>query len=168
MRAGIALGSNLEPRLQHLQAARGRLLALHSDNRAVAFASKVYETAPVDCAEHTQPFLNAVMEISTDLSPEGLLTALQGIEEHLGRPLHREKNSPRTIDLDILYYDDLVSEEPHLTIPHPRLTERRFVLQPLADIRPELILPDQTKTVAQLLHDLTDHSGVEVYCHAIY
>lgn len=168
MRAGIALGSNLEPRLIHLQAARGRLLALHSDNRAVAFGSKVYETSPVDCAEFTPPFLNAVMEISTDLPPEKLLEALHGIEEQLGRPALRERNSPRTIDLDILYYDDLVIALDDLVIPHPRMTERRFVLQPLADIRGEMILPSATKTVRELLQDLPSTERVEVYCHAIY
>lgn len=168
MRVGIALGSNLEPRLIHLQAARGRLLALHSDNRAVAFCSKVYETSPVDCAEFTPPFLNAVMEISTDLPPAKLLEALHEIEEHLGRPSKRERNSPRTIDLDILYYDDLVVAQDDLVIPHPRMTARRFVLQPLADIRAEMVLPTTTKTVKELLRDLPTTENVEVYCHAIY
>jgi len=168
MRAGIALGSNLEPRLIHLQAARGRLLALHSDNRTVAFGSKVYETSPVDCVEFTPPFLNAVMEISTDLSPEALLVALQDIEEQLGRPAVRERNSPRTIDLDILYYDDLVFTQDNLILPHPRMAERRFVLQPLADIRGEMILPGQTRSVSELLHELPSTESVEVYCHAIY
>ncbi len=168
MRAGIALGSNLEPRLSHLQAAKGRLLTLHSDKRAVVFCSKVYETSPVDCEAGTRPFLNAVMEISTDLSPMGLLEALQGIEEHLGRPAQRTKNSPRTIDLDILYCDDLIVQEGSLTIPHPCIAERRFVLQPLADIRPDLVLPTQTKSIRELLGELSNMESVEVYCNAIY
>jgi len=168
MRAGIALGSNLEPRLPHLQAAKGRLLMLHSDKRAVVFCSKVYETSPVDCAPGTRPFLNAVMEISTDLGPIGLLAALHDIEEHLGRPSVREKNSPRTIDLDILYCDDLTLDEGDIVIPHPRIAERRFVLQPLADIRPDLILPTTTKSVNELLSDLPQGESVAVYCNAIY
>jgi 2-amino-4-hydroxy-6-hydroxymethyldihydropteridine diphosphokinase len=168
MRAGIALGSNLEPRLPHLQAAKGRLLSLHSDKRAVVFCSKVYETSPVDCAPGTRPFLNAVMEISTNLSPAGLLMALHGIEEHLGRPAQREKNSPRTIDLDILYYNDEIVQEGDLVIPHPRIAERRFVLQPLADIRPDLVLPTMNKNIGELLAALPPTETVEVYCNAIY
>ena len=81
---------------------------------------------------------------------------LKAVEAALGRPEQRERNSPRTLDLDLLYADAVVSEDAELILPHPRLHVRRFVLQPLADIRPDLILPKQTQTVAKLLAELSD------------
>lgn len=167
MRAGIALGSNIEPRLLHLQAARKRLLELHIGNDP-AFGSRVYETSPVDCAPGTSNFLNAVLEISTDLDPEGLLHALRKIENAMGRPPDHEKNSPRTIDLDVLYYDELTQNTPSLTIPHPRISERKFVLQPLADIRPSFTLPGFGTTVRQLLDSCRSSENLSIFSNSIY
>lgn len=151
MRAGIALGSNIEPRLPNLQAAHRGLLQLHRGPEPV-LCSKVYETSPVLCPEGSPPFLNAVLELTTDLAPRKLLGELQALEAVLGRPPHREQNSPRTIDLDLIYCGDMTLSDPDLILPHPRLAERRFVLQPLADIRPKLILPNFTKNVEELLN----------------
>ena len=167
MKAGIALGSNIEPRLLNLQAARRRLFALHSNTGPVA-CSKVYETSPVDCPEGTAPFLNAVLEISTLLSPSELLVRLQEIESDLGRPPAHAKNAPRTIDLDLLYCDSLTVTLPELELPHPRISQRLFVLKPLCDIRPDLILPTFSQRAEELLSDWTGEESLTVYCNAIY
>ncbi len=103
--------------------------------------SRVYETTPVDCADDAEPFLNAALEITTDLSPHELLRHLLEIETVLGRPNNHPRNSPRTIDLDLLYCDGLTQADANLTLPHPRIAERAFVLFPLADVRPRMILP---------------------------
>ncbi len=149
MTAGIALGSNLEPRFQNLQKAVQRLTALHATTTPL-LCSRVYQTHPVDCPKDSPPFLNAVAEIQTTLDPETLLTHLQAIEIDLGRPAIHAKNSPRPIDLDLLYCDNMTLSSPTLTLPHPRMTQRLFVLKPLADLRPDLVLPGETLPVGQL------------------
>jgi 2-amino-4-hydroxy-6-hydroxymethyldihydropteridine diphosphokinase len=167
MRAGIALGSNIEPRLAYLQAARRSVFGLHSGTRPI-LCSKIYETSPVDCPADSPPFLNAALEFSTEMQPQELLSKLKSIERALGRPPTQERNSPRTIDIDLLYCDSIALSEPSLTIPHPQIAQRRFVLQPLADIRPELILPRLTKNVQELLSELKDDEIVNKYCDLIY
>jgi 2-amino-4-hydroxy-6-hydroxymethyldihydropteridine diphosphokinase len=153
MRCCIALGSNLGDRLQNLRAAAARITTLAAPGSEI-LRSRVYETEPVGCEPGAAPFLNAVMEIDFPGSPDDLLAQIRAIERDMGRAERRPKNAPRTIDLDILCAGGLVLDSPHLTLPHPRMTTRRFVLAPLADIRPELILPGQEKTVAQLLDAL--------------
>jgi 2-amino-4-hydroxy-6-hydroxymethyldihydropteridine diphosphokinase len=167
MRAGIALGSNIEPRLFYLQAARRRLFSLHYGTQPV-LCSKVYETSPVGCSAASPPFLNAALEFSSEMRPHELLQSFKSIERDLGRSPNQEKNSPRTIDIDLLYYDDITLSEPDLTIPHPRIARRRFVLRPLADIRPKLILPHLARNVEGLLANLQSDESVEVYCSVIY
>jgi 2-amino-4-hydroxy-6-hydroxymethyldihydropteridine diphosphokinase len=150
MKFGIALGSNLGDRAENIR--RGiELLLARVPNVILSASAPVYETEPVDCASGTQAFLNTVIEIDAGITPQELHVLLKTVESKLGRPEQRERNSPRTLDLDLLYADDLVSDDPVLILPHPRLHLRRFVLQPLADIRPELILPGQTQSVAKLL-----------------
>jgi len=166
MRAGIALGSNIEPRLEHLQSARQRLLELH-EGADPALESKVYETAPVDCPPGSGAFLNAVMEVETPLSPAGLLRRLQDIERAMGRPRQHTKNSPRPIDLDVLYCDNFAYSDGTLEIPHPRLTERQFVLRPLVDIRPELVLPNFTQTTEQLLRNCESDEKIDIFENSI-
>ena len=153
MRVGIALGSNLDDRLQNLRAARARLFALHED-RGPFLCSRIFETDPVDCPPDSPPFLNAAIELACTRPPLDLLAELQRIEELLGRPRNHGFHTPRSIDLDILYYDNLAFTLPELTLPHPRITERPFVLQPLADIAPSRILPGQTQTIAALLEKI--------------
>lgn len=167
MKAGIALGSNLEPRLLNLQAARRRIFGLHRTSAPIP-CSKVYETSPVDCPEGSGPFLNAVLEITTDLAPLELLRRLQQIEQDLGRPAEHARNAPRPIDLDILYCDRLVLDAPPLTLPHPRLAERRFVLQPLADIQPELLLPGNDRTIREMLKALDSPESLVEFCSSLY
>jgi 2-amino-4-hydroxy-6-hydroxymethyldihydropteridine diphosphokinase len=150
MRAGIALGSNLGDRLETLRAARYRIERLPKTEKPVV-ASPIYETAPVDCEPGAPTFLNAVIEIGYSGPAEELLHELRDIEATLGRPREHAKNTSRTLDLDLLYFGDATIARSDLQLPHPRMHERRFVLQPLSDIRPELVLPQQTESVASLL-----------------
>ncbi|MEI8233990.1 MAG: 2-amino-4-hydroxy-6-hydroxymethyldihydropteridine diphosphokinase [Verrucomicrobiota bacterium] len=150
MRCGIALGSNLGDRIAHLRAARAAVCLLHAGPEA-PLISPIYETEPVDCAPDTPAYLNAVIEIGYQGGALGLLRALQQIEHREGRPEAHVHHAPRTLDLDLLYAGDTTLQSPVLTLPHPRLAERRFVLQPLADIRPGLVLPGCKQTVAALL-----------------
>lgn len=151
MKAGIALGSNLGDRLDNLRRARDEIRRLSSGPLA---ASPIYETAPVDCEPDAPPFLNAVVEIDYTGSALQLLHELRAIEARLGRPADHARNASRMIDLDILYFgaEEIASAE--LQVPHPRIAQRRFVLAPLADIRPDLILPQQRLTTAELLASL--------------
>jgi 2-amino-4-hydroxy-6-hydroxymethyldihydropteridine diphosphokinase len=153
MHFGIALGSNLGDRAANMQRGIKLLMECVPGIRLNASAP-VYETEPVDCAPGTQAFLNTVIEVSADCTPQELHSHLKAIEHALGRPEQRERNSPRTLDLDLLYADDVVSDDPDLILPHPRMHLRRFVLEPLANIRPELILPGQQVSVAELLAGL--------------
>ena len=150
MTVGIALGSNLGDRAAHLAAAKRFLSSLHASPGA-ALCSALYETEPVDCAPGSAAFLNAVMEIETPLEPLDLLARLRQFEQQQGRAVDRGRNAPRQLDLDLLYAGDHHMDTPALILPHPRMSTRRFVLQPLAEIRPDLVLPGQDLTVAQLL-----------------
>lgn len=167
MRAGIALGSNIEPRLEHLRTARLRLLEIHEGSEP-ALESKVYETSPVDCPPGSDSFLNAVMEIETSLPPSDLLVRLQDIEQAMGRPSAHTKNSPRSIDLDVLYCGNLTSTGARLRLPHPQFAQRRFVLAPLSDIRPDLVLPNFTKNIEQLLRACASVESLDVFKNTIY
>ncbi|CAN5161586.1 2-amino-4-hydroxy-6-hydroxymethyldihydropteridinediphosphokinase [soil metagenome] len=149
-RAGIALGSNLGDRLGNLRAAR-RQLRLLSRAESPVLASAVYETEPVGCEPGAGAFLNAVVEIGVGGEPQELLRQLRRIEQELGRPPEHAKNTSRTLDLDLLYFGAEQISTGVLQLPHPRLHERRFVLQPLADIRADLVLPGQMESVGELL-----------------
>ena len=161
MRAGLALGSNVGNRLDLLETARKFVLNLPGVGLPL-LSSKLYETDPVDTEPDAERFLYAVLEIECHCHPTELLEGLQQIESALGRPSKRPRNAPRTIDLDILYVGNLTLSTPEIVIPHPRLHLRRFVLTPLADIRPELLLPGQNRTVAELLVHLKGPSRVDL------
>tara|TARA_B100000965_G_C19549624_1_gene739438 strand:- start:707 stop:1231 length:525 start_codon:yes stop_codon:yes gene_type:complete len=149
----IAFGSNLGDRLNNLSTSKSQLLE-NCPNPYKCIFSSVYETSPVDCTESSGPFLNAVAEMDFDMNPEDVLKMCISIESNLGRPKKREKNSPRHIDLDILYADNVIIEKNNLSIPHPRILSRRFVLEPFAEIKPNLILPGQTKSIIEHLENL--------------
>jgi len=159
MKTGVALGSNLGDRLANLQTARRAIVGLSGVAPPVV-ASPVYETEPIDCEPGAGTFLNAVLEFDYEGEPLDLLGKLIGIEESLGRERHHTRNTSRQIDLDLLYFGDRRIDSEQLQLPHPRLQVRRFVLRPLADIRPDLILPKQTQSVRELLAQLDDSSKV--------
>jgi 2-amino-4-hydroxy-6-hydroxymethyldihydropteridine diphosphokinase len=148
----IALGSNLGDRRAYLDRALAELRARAEVE--VVRVSSVYETAPVGGPPGQNPYLNAVAEIRARLSAESLLETLQDVENALGR-VRTEKDGPRTIDLDLLLFADMVCEDPQLTLPHPRLHQRLFVLQPLAELAPGLVHPVLKRTIADLLSDLS-------------
>ena len=136
-RAFLSLGANLGDRKATIEAA---LQALERGGGKVVRRSSWYETAPVGKTD--QPwFLNLVVEVETPLSADDLLARCQRVERNLGR-VRTERWGPRTIDIDILLYDGLATTSSHLTIPHPRMTARRFVLLPLLEIAPDAALPD--------------------------
>ena len=166
-RAAIALGSNLGNRLSHLRDARELLRGIAPPGSGLLQAP-IYQTAPVNCPEGSPDFYNTVVEISFEGSPHQLLDATQAIEFHLGRSSQAERNAPRIIDLDILCFGDSVEKEGILEIPHPRLTSRRFVLQPLADIRPGLILPGDQVSIAEHLQHLDSNEPPLVTVQALW
>ena len=151
IQAYIGIGSNLGDRLGHCRAALDRLARL--PDTMLKRASPFMESEPQEGAEGG-PFLNAVAEIATSLSPRQLLEHLQEIEAVLGRPVGHEPRSARTMDLDILLYGDLVMREPDLVIPHPRMAHRLFVLAPLVAIAPGACHPRLGVTAQELLRRL--------------
>jgi 2-amino-4-hydroxy-6-hydroxymethyldihydropteridine diphosphokinase len=159
MRTGIALGSNLGDRLGNLRAARQAIVDLSGVGEPI-LASAIYETEPIGCEPGAAKFLNAVLEFEYEGDPAELLKKLSEVEESLGRARDHARNVSRKIDIDLLYCGEKRIESEQLQLPHPRLHLRRFVLQPLADIRPELVLPNQSKTVRELLAQLNDSSKV--------
>ncbi|MBK7415809.1 MAG: 2-amino-4-hydroxy-6-hydroxymethyldihydropteridine diphosphokinase [Dechloromonas sp.] len=144
--AYIALGANLGDPVATVLAAFGALANLNESR--VIHTSSLYRTAPV--GNTAQPeFINAVAALETTLAPEALLDALLEVEQRFGR-IRAEKNGPRTLDLDLLLYNDLELDLPRLTLPHPRLHLRAFVLLPLAEISPSLPLPKRGTVAAWL------------------
>ncbi len=149
-RAGIALGSNLGDRHANLQAARDCLREIATPGEPFLLAA-TYQTEPLLCPPGSPFFHNSVVEIAFAGDPFELLELTQSIEKQLGRAASSERNAPRIIDVDLLYFGDQIIDTEALVLPHPRIGERRFVLQPLAEIRPELVLPGQTRNIAELL-----------------
>ncbi len=154
MRVGIALGSNLGDRLASLRQAKKRLFSLHT-GPGPFLCSKIYETSPVDCPEDSPLFLNAAIELSSSLPPLDLLLLLQQIEVDLGRPKNHAYHGPRSMDLDLLYCDNMQISHNMLTLPHPEIPNRLFVLHPLSDICPDRILPGNTCSI-RVLCDFCD------------
>lgn len=146
-RVYLGLGSNMGDRHKELDFALTSL----KNHPAITLirAAAILETEPVGYLEQDK-FLNTVAEIETGLEPHALLAVLQQIEQDAGR-VRTIRWGPRTLDIDILLYDNLVLDDPQLTIPHPRMREREFVLLPLAELAPELPVPPDNRTVRQLL-----------------
>lgn len=152
----LGLGSNLGDRFLNLKAAQTAL----APHLRILAASPVYETAPWGYVDQPS-FLNQVLHLETDLAPIALLATLKQAEVGLGRKASF-RYGPRLIDIDILFYDDLVMASPDLVIPHPRLAERAFVLVPLADLAPEFPHPILGKTICELLSSV-DASQVHLF-----
>ena len=152
----LSLGSNLGDRLNNLQNA---IRCLPPKVQPLS-QSRFYETDPWGYTD--QPaFLNIVIKANTELAPKKLLAFLKNMEVVLGRE-ETFRYGPRVIDLDILFYDDLVLDSPDLTIPHPRLTERAFVLFPLAELAPDLVHPIIKKTIRQLMSSIST-TGIKIF-----
>ncbi len=151
MLAAVALGSNTGDRLRNLKQARDMLLPFHRGSRETFLQSPVYETAPVDCPEGSPDFYNAVVVFEWARSGRSLWELTCTIENFLGRGKRVVRNAPRPIDLDVLFVGEEISDDSLLTLPHPRLTERLFVLGPLADIVPDAVIPGTGRTVSSLL-----------------
>lgn len=152
----LALGSNLGNRLANLKTAISNL----TPQMVVKKKSAVYETPPWGYKDQ-DAFLNQVIEAETYLEPEALIGHLKRLETALGR-VPGFQNGPRLIDMDILFFDDMIIDTASLTIPHPRLQERAFVLVPLNDIAPDFVHPFLRKNVSELLDGL-DRSDIKLY-----
>lgn len=163
---GVALGSNLGNRLKHLRDARDLLkkLAVPGSFRQ----APVYQTEPVACPDGSPDFYNTVVEFEFAGSAHELLDATQAIEFRLGRVAVPERNAPRVIDVDILHFGDERMDGGILDLPHPRLTSRRFVLQPLAEIHPDLVLPGDRATIAEHLEHLDSDEPPLVMVQAVW
>ncbi|MEK7821789.1 MAG: 2-amino-4-hydroxy-6-hydroxymethyldihydropteridine diphosphokinase [Planctomycetota bacterium] len=155
----VAMGSNLGKRVATLGLAKEQLVAV--GGLVLTDSSPYYETEPESASGGLdQPhFINSVLRLQTDLAPSELLQRLQRIEQALGRQ-RGIRWGPRTIDLDVLLYDDIVMKEEALEIPHPRMHERRFVLEPLCDIAPEIRHPLLGKTARELLNGLNREEAI--------
>ena len=145
-RVAVALGSNCGDRRAHLDYAVSTLRALLTN----LTVSRYYDTIPVGVSGPQALFLNAAVVGDTTMSARALLDALLAIENERGRE-RPYPNAPRTLDLDVILFGDAIVKEPGLTVPHPRFRERRFVLEPLAEVAPELRDPVSGKTIAELL-----------------
>jgi len=148
--AYVALGANLGQPARTVRAAIARLQAL-SD--APLLESSLWETSPVDCPPGSPTFVNAVVALQPRAAetPESLLAKLQTLEREFGRQPGQVRNAPRPLDLDLIAFGAETRCTPDLILPHPRAHRRRFVLQPLSEIAPDLILPGQTRQVVELL-----------------
>lgn len=149
----MALGANLADSRGNILGAMRRLEPL---SERPLRRSSLWQTTPVDCPPGSPVFVNAVVGLVTGKgeTPETLLAKLQALEKEFGRRPKEVLNEPRPLDLDLVAFGYETRATPELTLPHPRAHERRFVLQPLSEIAPDLILPSQTKSVAELLHQL--------------
>jgi 2-amino-4-hydroxy-6-hydroxymethyldihydropteridine diphosphokinase len=156
----VALGSNLgDSRKIFLDA----MVRLQKFSAMPILKSSLWQTSPVNCPPDSPKFLNAVVALNpfAEETPESLLEKLQNLEKEFGRAAKKILNEPRPLDLDLIAFGTEIRSSPKLILPHPRAHTRKFVLQPLDEIAPELILPGQTQTVAQLLAELNSDESCE-------
>jgi len=158
-RVYLSLGSNIGDRKQNISIASGNI---NDTIGRIISRSSFYETEPWGFNDENF-FLNQSIIIKTTLTPETILKELMTIEEMMGRTRKEKRYASRIIDLDILFYDDMIIETPQLIIPHPLLHKRRFVLKPLAEIAPEMIHPVFKKTIHHLLAECDDKMKVELF-----
>jgi 2-amino-4-hydroxy-6-hydroxymethyldihydropteridine diphosphokinase len=164
MRTAIGLGSNIGDRLENLRGARNSILDLPNVKPPIV-SSAVYETEPVGCEPGAGKFLNAVVEFEYDGGPARLLEQLIQTEEALGRKRDHPRNVSRMIDVDLLYCGEQRINDKQLQLPHPRLHLREFVLRPLADIRPDLVLPGPNKAIRELLAEVEQSGDIFRYAN---
>ena len=151
--AVISLGSNLG---NSRRIVRDAMMRLQQFSDSPILKSSLWQTAPVDCPPGSPPFVNAVIALvpHAEETPESLLAKLQALEGEFGRQPKKVLNEPRPLDLDLIAFGDEPRDNPSLVLPHPRAHLRRFVLQPLNEIAPELVLPGYSKTISELLATL--------------
>jgi 2-amino-4-hydroxy-6-hydroxymethyldihydropteridine diphosphokinase len=158
--AYVALGSNLGDSSQIIRRAIEQLRSLSREPLRI---SSLWKTSPVDCPPGSPPFINAVAGLVplARETPESLHQKLKALEASFGRPAHDQRNAPRPLDLDLIAFGAEQRATPALTLPHPRAHQRRFVLQPLCEIEPDLVLPGQNQRIAALLTALDSGEAVE-------
>lgn len=156
---GFSLGSNQGDRLSVLESVCDYLADVFGTLRL----SQVYETAPVGCPPGSPDYLNACVEVETSMPAAEVLELCLRIEQELGRSRSGVYGEPRTCDIDVLYCGQEICQTERLTLPHPRAHEREFVLRPLADIAPNMVLPGQEKTVSALLSRYTENAAVRPF-----
>jgi 2-amino-4-hydroxy-6-hydroxymethyldihydropteridine diphosphokinase len=153
----LSLGSNLGDKIYNLRRAVNWL----KESGDVISMSSVYKTSPVDMDAGTEPFLNLVLAIFSTLEPEEMLHRIKGFEGKMGRSESGSDYAPRIIDIDILMVDGLLISKPNLTVPHPRMTSRAFVLVPLNEIAPHVVDPVSKKRVTDILNDFQSDESIE-------
>ena len=163
--AAIGLGSNLGDRLAHLQAAWEALVKIPGVTPLAR--SAIYETDPVDVPTEFEDlsFLNAVALFDVTLDVETWSRHVHAIEDDMQRVRTGVRNAPRSIDLDLLYFGDCITNKPHLTLPHPQCINRRFVCQPLAELRPNWVPPGAAEPIYKTLQKLPKQPAVQHYTH---
>lgn len=164
MEIGFSLGSNLYNRKRLLMQAKNLLLS--APRTAFVAQSPIYETTPVDVKPEYQDmaYLNSIVVVESELPLNSWLSYIGKIEHMLGRERNKEdRNAPRPIDVDIIYAGETIIDSGGLEVPHPRWAEREFVVRPLSDVRPEMVLPEGSKSVAQILSSLPPDTGLHVF-----
>ena len=163
MVTGFSLGSNLGMRLRQL--AQAKTLLLLDSQVTFVDQSSVYETEPVGVKDEYRQmkFLNAVLVVESPYTAEEWLPKIKQVEDVLERERTDDRNAPRTIDVDILFSGEQIVDSDLLQIPHPRWTERRFVVEPLAEVCPDLVLPGSTCSVAKILEQMPVNDDVRLF-----
>lgn len=163
MEIGFSLGSNMHNRKRLLMQAKNLLLSAPRTHFVVQ--SPIYETTPVDVKPEymDMAYLNSVVILESDLPLESWLSYIGKIEMNLGRERSDDRNAPRPIDIDIIYSGEQIVDSGGLEVPHPRWAERRFVVQPLCDVRPKLVIPETHKPVSQILGSLPLDEGLSIF-----
>jgi 2-amino-4-hydroxy-6-hydroxymethyldihydropteridine diphosphokinase len=163
MEIGFSLGSNLYNRKRLLMQAKNLLLSAPCTR--YVDQSPIYETTPVDVKPEYQSmaYLNSVVIVDSELPLESWLSYIGKIEKNLGRERTEDRNAPRPIDIDIIYAGDTIVDSGGLEVPHPRWAQRRFVVQPLNDVRPAMILPEMNKPVSVILNSLPKDEGLSIF-----
>lgn len=163
MEIGFSLGSNMDNRKRLLMQAKTLLLS--APRTHFIGQSLIYETTPVDVKPEYQDmnYLNSVVVLESELPLESWLSYIGKIETNLGRVRTDDRNAPRPIDVDIIYAGDQIIDDGGWEVPHPRWADRRFVVQPLCDIRPDLVLPEAHQSVSEILRALPPDDGLHVF-----
>jgi len=163
MEIGFSLGSNMHDRKQLLMQAKH--LIVSAPRTQFVDQSSIYETTPVDVKPEYRDmaYLNSVVLLESDLPLESWLTYIGKIETNLGRERSEDRNAPRPIDIDIIYAGNQIVDGGGLVVPHPRWAERRFVVQPLCDVRPDMVMPESSQSVAEILRSLPPDEGLSVF-----